>query len=113
QNDVFARGDIAQLIASPGAAELITKANSALTGKLGFFPIPGKTADRPGAVLTGGSDLIIPAATTHPDQAYEVLKALAGDQWQIKISTTMSYVPNRTGLAAQVTANAGTAAMAL
>jgi N,N'-diacetylchitobiose transport system substrate-binding protein len=113
QNDVFARGDIAQLIASPGAAELITKANPALTGKLGFFPIPGKTADKPGAVLTGGSNLIIPVATTHPDQAYDVLKALTGEQWQVKIDTTMSYVPNRTGLAAQVTANPGTAAMAL
>ncbi len=66
QTDVFAQGKIAQMIAVPGAAELIAQANPALKDKLGFFPIPGKTADKPGAVFTGGSDLIIPVASDAP-----------------------------------------------
>ena len=61
----------------------IEKANPALKGKLGFFPIPGKTADKPGAVFTGGSDLVIPEASQHQDQAYEVVKALAGEEFQL------------------------------
>ena len=62
----------------------IEEANPALKGKLGFFPIPGKTADKPGAVFTGGSDLVIPEASLHQAQAYEVVKALAGEAFQTR-----------------------------
>lgn len=113
QTDVFARGDVAQLIAVPGAAKLVTVANPELEGKLGFFPIPGKTASEPGAVFTGGSDLIVPAASPRQDGAYAVVKALAGERWQTELARTMNYVPNRTSLADAVTADPGAAAMAV
>ncbi|MFD9033477.1 extracellular solute-binding protein [Streptomyces sp. NPDC059567] len=112
QADVFAKGDVAQIIAVPGGAKIVEEANPALTGKLGFFPIPGKTADKPGAVFTGGSDLIVPEASAHPDAAYEVVKALAGEKWQTEMARTMSYVPNRTSLAHVIQDDEGTAAMA-
>jgi N,N'-diacetylchitobiose transport system substrate-binding protein len=112
QTDVFAQGKIAQMIAVPGAAELIAQANPALKDKLGFFPIPGKTADKPGAVFTGGSDLIIPEASANPDAAYTFIKDLTGEQWQTDLAKTMKYVPNRTSLASAVGADEGTAAMA-
>ncbi len=112
QTDVFARGDVAQFIAVPGAAKLVTTANPDLEGKLGFFPIPGKTADEPGAVFTGGSDLIVPAASANQDGAYAVVKALAGETWQVELATTMNYVPNRTSLADAVGDDPGAAAMA-
>jgi N,N'-diacetylchitobiose transport system substrate-binding protein len=112
QTDVFARGDVAQLIAVPGAAELIAKANPELADQLGFFPIPGKTAGTPGAVFTGGSDLVVPVASERQDGAYEVVKALAGERWQVELATTMNYVPNRTSLATAVAADPGAAAMA-
>ncbi|MBB4911744.1 extracellular solute-binding protein [Actinophytocola algeriensis] len=112
QTDVFARGDVAQLIAVPGAAKLVTTANPELDGKLGFFPIPGKTADEPGAVFTGGSDLIVPMASPRQDGAYAVVKELAGERWQTELARTMNYVPNRTSLAAAVEDDPGAAAMA-
>ncbi|MGC4936766.1 extracellular solute-binding protein [Kribbella sp. DT2] len=112
QTDVFAQGKIAQMIAVPGAAELIAQANPALKDKLGFFPIPGKTADKPGAVFTGGSDLIIPEASDGPDAAYTFIKELAGEQWQTDLAKSMKYVPNRTSLAASVGGDEGVAAMA-
>jgi N,N'-diacetylchitobiose transport system substrate-binding protein len=112
QTDVFAQGKVAQMIAVPGAAELIAQANPALKDKLGFFPIPGKTADKPGAVVTGGSDLIIPEASANPDAAYTFIKDLAGEQWQSDLAKTMKYVPNRTSLASAASADEGTAAMA-
>lgn len=112
QTDVFAQGKVAQMIAVPGAAELIAQANPALKDKLGFFPIPGKTADKPGAVFTGGSDLIIPEASDAPDEAYEFIKAIAGDEWQTELAKTMKYVPNRKSLAGAAGADEGTAAMA-
>ncbi|WP_228980229.1 extracellular solute-binding protein [Streptomyces sp. DH12] len=112
QADVFAKGDVAQIIAVPGGAEIVEQANPALAGKLGFFPIPGRTAGRPGATFTGGSDLIIPAASAHPDAAYQVVKSLTGEKWQRDLAETMSYVPNRTALADALQDDEGTAAMA-
>jgi len=112
QTDVFANGNVAQLIAVPGAAKLITTANPALEGKLGFFPIPGKRSGKPGAVFTGGSDLIVPVASPRQEGAYEVVKALAGEKWQAELATAMNYVPNRTSLADAVGDDPGAAAMA-
>lgn len=74
--------------------------------------MPGRTAEKPGAVFTGGSDFIVPEASTHPEAAYEVVKALAGDTWQTDMARTMSYVPNRTSLARVIQDDEGTAAMA-
>ncbi|MFD6369896.1 extracellular solute-binding protein, partial [Streptomyces roseolus] len=92
---------------------VIAQKNPDLKGKLGFFPIPGKTADRPGAVFTGGSDLVVPAVARHQDEAYTFLKELTGDAWQTKLALAMSYVPNKTTLATAVASDPGAAAMAV
>jgi N,N'-diacetylchitobiose transport system substrate-binding protein len=113
QADVFAKGKSAQIISVPGGADAILKANPAMKGKIGFFPIPGKTADRPGAVFTGGSDLVIPEASRHQALAYEVVKALAGTKWQTDMAKEMSYVPNRTSLANVLAGNEGASVMAV
>ncbi|MGW0857425.1 extracellular solute-binding protein [Streptomyces sp. NPDC002690] len=112
QADVFAKGDVAQIIAVPGGAKIVEQANPALAGKLGFFPIPGKTAGKPGATFTGGSDLIVPVASAHQKAAYEVIAALAGEKEQTELARTMSYVPNRTSLAGVLKDDEGNAAMA-
>ncbi|CAM5639934.1 lipoprotein [Streptomyces avidinii] len=112
QSEVFARGGIAQIIAPPGQAAAIEAANPALKGKLGFFPIPGKTAEKPGAVFTGGSDLIIPAKTGQRKHAVDVITALVSEKWQTELARTMSYVPNKTTLAHVVEGNEGATAMA-
>lgn len=112
QSEVFARGGIAQIIAPPGQAAAIEAANPALKGKLAFFPIPGKTAEKPGAVFTGGSDLIIPERTKQRRNAVNVISALVSEKWQTELATTMSYVPNKTTLAHVVEGNEGAAAMA-
>ncbi|WP_232836795.1 extracellular solute-binding protein [Lentzea terrae] len=112
QTDVVAGGKVAQFVAVPGAAKLVVKANPELKDKIGFFPIPGRTAEQPGAVFTGGSDLIIPLASRRQEGAYEVVKALAGEKWQVELAKAMNYVPNRKTLATQVTGDPGTEAMA-
>ncbi|MFE9477532.1 extracellular solute-binding protein [Streptomyces spororaveus] len=112
QSQVFARGGVAQIIAPPGQAAEIEAANPALKGKLGFFPIPGKTSDKPGAVFTGGSDLIIPARTGQRKAAVDVITALVSEEWQTELARTMSYVPNKTTLAHVVEGNEGAANMA-
>ncbi|SDO82223.1 N,N'-diacetylchitobiose transport system substrate-binding protein [Streptomyces sp. cf386] len=113
QADVMAKGKVAQVISSPGGAGTVIENNPELKGKLGFFPIPGKTADAPGAVFTGGSDLVIPTASTKQDAAYTFIKELTGDTWQKKLAVAMSYVPNKTTLADAVASDPGAAAMAV
>ncbi|MEV7567983.1 extracellular solute-binding protein [Streptomyces tanashiensis] len=113
QAEVVAKGRIAQVIAAPGGANLIAQSNPDLKGKLGFFPIPGKTPDTPGAVFTGGSDLIVPSAAAHQEEAYTFIKELTGEAWQKKLALAMSYVPNKTNLAAAVASDPGAAAMAV
>ncbi|MFI8368372.1 extracellular solute-binding protein [Streptomyces sp. NPDC085466] len=113
QADVVAKGQVAQVIATPGGAGVIAQKNPELKGKLGFFPIPGKTADTPGAVFTGGSDLVVPAAAKNQDEAYTFIKELAGDAWQKKLALAMSYVPNKTNLATAVASDPGAATMAV
>ncbi|MEU3733885.1 extracellular solute-binding protein [Streptomyces sp. NPDC033538] len=113
QAEVMAKGEVAQIISVPGGASVIAEHNPELKDKLGFFPIPGKTADKPGAVFTGGSDLVIPAASQHQDAAYTFIKELTGDAWQKKLALAMSYVPNKTTLASAVASDPGAAAMAV
>jgi N,N'-diacetylchitobiose transport system substrate-binding protein len=113
QAEVMSKGQIAQIIATPGGANVVIQNNPELKGKLGFFPIPGKSAAAPGAVFTGGSDLVIPAVSQHHDAAYTFVKDLAGDAWQKKLSVAMSYVPNKTTLASSVAGDPGASAMAV
>ncbi len=112
QSQVFARGQVAQIIAPPSQAAEIEAANPALKGKLGFFPIPGKTSDKAGSVFTGGSDLIIPERTGHRKGAVDVITALVSEKWQTELARTMSYVPNKTTLAHVVEGNEGATNMA-
>ncbi len=113
QTGVFARGDVAQIIAVPGAARAIEEKNPDLKGKLGYFPVPGKTAGKPGAVFTGGSDLVVPDRSDDHKGAVEVIEALAGKKWQTDLARTMNYVPNKAKLASAVAGEEGAAAMAV
>ncbi|GAA3603476.1 extracellular solute-binding protein [Nonomuraea rosea] len=112
QHEVFAQGKAAQIIAVPGVAARVLEVDAKLKDKMGFFPIPGKTADKPGTVFTGGSDLIVPVASKSQEEAYELVKGLTGEQFQTELAKAMSFVPNRTSLAGVLAGDEGTAAMA-
>ncbi|MFJ6465533.1 extracellular solute-binding protein [Streptomyces sp. NPDC091387] len=112
QGNVFAQGNVAQIISTPSTATLIEKTNPELKGKLGYFPIPGKTSKTPGSVFTGGSDLIVPEKAHQRTTGIDVIKELAGAKWQEELAKTMSYVPNKTTLAHVIEGEESTAAMA-
>ncbi|CAM5578652.1 extracellular solute-binding protein [Streptomyces tanashiensis] len=112
QADVFAKGDVAQLIATPSAGAANLKTNADLKDKLGYFPIPGKKAGQPCAVFTGGSDLIIPENAHQRGAVHDFIKELTGENWQSELALAMGYVPNKTELASAVASEEATAAMA-
>ncbi|MFJ4952663.1 extracellular solute-binding protein [Streptomyces sp. NPDC088760] len=113
QAGVFAGGKVAQIIAVPGLAQAVVRQNPDLKGKLGFFPVPGRTAARPGTVFTGGSDLVVPRNTDDQFAATAVVGALTGAKWDTELARTMNYVPNKTTLAGAVAGEEGVAAMAV
>ncbi|MEV5145415.1 extracellular solute-binding protein [Streptomyces sp. NPDC052727] len=112
QAGVFAGGKVAQIVAVPGLAQAVVRQNPDLKGKLGFFPVPGRTAARPGTVFTGGSDLVVPRNTDDQFAATAVVGALTGAKWDTELARTMNYVPNKTTLADAVASEEGVAAMA-
>ncbi|CAL9656371.1 Diacetylchitobiose binding protein DasA [Streptomyces sp. enrichment culture] len=112
QAEVFAEGRVAQIVAVPGQARAIIKQNPDLEDELGYFSVPGKTADEPGAVFTGGSDLVVPANTDNREGAVEIVAALTGARWNTDLARTMNYVPNKAELAHSVKGEEGVAAMA-
>lgn len=112
QAGVFAREEVAQIVAVPGVVRAILQENPDLEDELGYFPIPGKKAGRPGAVFTGGSDLVIPAVTDQRKAAIAVVSDLVGTKWNTDLARTMNYVPNKTTLAGAVAGEDAVAAMA-
>ncbi|MGV9249173.1 extracellular solute-binding protein [Streptomyces sp. NPDC003710] len=112
QAGVFAGGHVAQIVAVPGLTQAVVQRNPELKDRLGYFPLPGRTAARPCAVFTGGSDLVIPKNTDDRRGATAVVAALAGTTWQTDLARTMKYVPNKTTLADAVAGEEGVAAMA-
>lgn len=112
QAGVFAEGRVAQIVAVPGQARAVVQQNPGLRDKLGFFPVPGRTANHPGTVFTGGSDLVVPNNTRDRDGAVAVVAALTGARWDTALARTMNYVPNRKSLAKAVAREEGVAAMA-
>ncbi|MFH9084911.1 extracellular solute-binding protein [Streptomyces sp. NPDC017673] len=112
QAGVFAGGKVAQIVAVPGLAQAVVRQNPDLKDKLGFFPVPGRTAGRPGTVFTGGSDLVVPRNTDDQFAATAVVGALTGAKWDTELARTMNYVPNKTTLADAVGSEEGVAAMA-
>jgi cellulose binding protein with CBM3 domain len=86
---------------------VVTERNPGLKNKLGFFPVPGKTAGRPGSVFIGGSDLVVPAASGEQDAAFTFIKELTGDTWQRRLALAMSNAPSTTALAGAVASGPG------
>ncbi|MFH7340024.1 extracellular solute-binding protein [Streptomyces sp. KHY 26] len=113
QAGVFAGGKVAQIVAVPGLVQAIVRQNPRLKGSIGYFPVPGPTAARPGAVFTGGSDLVVPRNTEDQFAATAVVGALTGAKWDTELARTMNDVPNKTSLATAVSGAEGVAAMAV
>lgn len=84
--DVVPKGDVASWIGLgwevTGAIEAIEKAGD--KADFGYFPIPGKTADKPGKVFFGGSNLAVPERSPNKDLAQEWLKLATSEKWMKK-----------------------------
>jgi trehalose/maltose transport system substrate-binding protein len=66
----------------PYVLELLEADGSAVRGRVGFAPVPGRTAATAGAGSTGGAHLGVSRHTGHPEEAVALARFLAGEQAQ-------------------------------
>ncbi|WP_455356004.1 extracellular solute-binding protein [Streptomyces sp. SYSU K217416] len=113
--DIVPKGGVASWIGlgweAGGAIDAMKKAGK--TADFGYFPIPGKTADKPGSVFFGGSNLAISERSKNKDLAKEWLALAAGKEQMTKYSAavTGALLPNND--AAQFKPTAGSFAEAM
>lgn len=113
--DIVPKGGVASWIGlgweAGGAIAAIEKAGA--KSDFGYFPIPGKTADKPGSVFLGGSNLAITERSQNKDLAKEWLALAAGKDQMTKYAqaTAGALLPNND--AAQFKPEAGSFAEAM
>lgn len=105
QSEVFAKGDVAMMIALPWEANSALAANRRLTGKLGTFPIPSHTAGQTAPVFLGGSDLAIPAGSANQNLAYDWVKLMLSEKYQTRLAKENGAIPASANLGQTVLGN--------
>lgn len=110
QSDVFAKGDVGAFLGLGWEAAGAIAKNPKLKEQVGYFPIPGKTADKPARVFIGGSDLAISQNSKNPELAKDFLKLAMSDTFEGAMAKEAGVIPNKTSLDANLAGNAyGTA----
>nr|WP_202447589.1 extracellular solute-binding protein [Streptomyces sp. SID5468] len=105
QSDVFAKGDVGAFIGLGWEAAGAVAKNPKLKDEIGYFPIPGKTADKPAKVFLGGSNLAIAQASKNADLAKKFLKLALSDQFEGELAKEGGVIPNKTALDSNLTGN--------
>ncbi|GGX91061.1 extracellular solute-binding protein [Streptomyces hiroshimensis] len=112
QADVFAKGKTGAFIGMGWEAATAIKANPAIEKDLGYFTIPGESADKPEGVFLGGSNLAVTAGSKKQELAKEFLKIALSDKNEGALAKEVGSIPNKESLLAQVKGNAAAEAAA-
>ncbi|MEV5506006.1 extracellular solute-binding protein [Streptomyces orinoci] len=110
QADVFAKGRTGAFIGMGWEAQTAIKANPAIEKDLGYFAIPGESADKPEGVFLGGSNLAIAENSKKQALAKEFLKIALSDKNEGALAHEAGLIPNKSSLLSQVQANSAGAA---
>ncbi|MFD8701327.1 extracellular solute-binding protein [Kitasatospora sp. NPDC059648] len=106
QKDVFAKGDIGTMVALGWE---LPDEKAMAKDKIGFFPIPGKTADKPSGVFIGGSNLAISSQSKNTEMAKDFLKVALNDKNEGMVAAA-GNIPNKPALNSQLTGDFAKAA---
>jgi N,N'-diacetylchitobiose transport system substrate-binding protein len=89
----FADGQAAMLLVRAKEQASVLEANPALKDKLGFFVLPGKSADTPLPVMITGSDIAVAANSHNKDLAVEWLEIMTSQPIQAKMALNYNLLP--------------------
>ncbi|WP_037913041.1 extracellular solute-binding protein [Actinacidiphila yeochonensis] len=106
QSDVFAKGDVGAFLGLGWEANGAITKNPALKDQVGFFPFPGKTADKTASVFVGGSNLAITQGSKNPELAQDFLTMAMSDQFEGEFAKESGAVPNKASLNTNLQGNA-------
>ncbi|MBT2384573.1 extracellular solute-binding protein [Streptomyces sp. ISL-11] len=112
QADIFAKGRTGAFIGMGWEAQTAIKANPAIEKEIGFFTIPGESADKPEGVFLGGSNLAVAAGSKKQDLAKEFLKIALSDKNEGALAKEVGSIPNKDSLVGNVKGNAAAEAAA-
>ncbi|WP_405982855.1 extracellular solute-binding protein [Streptomyces sp. NBC_00158] len=102
QYEVLAKGQTGQMIGLPWELADAERINPELRGKLGMFPVPGTTPDRPGSVFLGGSHVAVAQRGRQPELAADWVARLTGPAYQERLAIANGVLPNRLALAQKI-----------
>ncbi|MEV6001670.1 extracellular solute-binding protein [Streptomyces griseomycini] len=106
QGEVFAKGNVGAFIGMGWEAATAIKANPKIEKDLGYFTIPGETADKPEGVFLGGSNLAVAAGSEKQDLAKEFLKIALSDKFEGALAKANGVIPNKESLQSNLEGNA-------
>ncbi|MFE4974669.1 extracellular solute-binding protein [Kitasatospora sp. NPDC056651] len=109
QKDVFGKGNVGAMIGL--GWELPDEKAALAKDKIGFFPLPGKTADKPSGVFLGGSNLAIASQSKNTDMAKDFLKVALNDKNE-GLFAAAGITTNKPALDAAITGDFALAAKA-
>ncbi|MEV5383451.1 extracellular solute-binding protein [Streptomyces sp. NPDC052721] len=106
QAEVFAKGKTGAFIGMGWEAGTAVTANKAIEKDLGYFTIPGETADKPEGVFLGGSNLAVAQGSKKQALAKEFLKIALSDQYEGQLAKLNGVIPNKKSLETNLKGNA-------
>ncbi|MGV9312409.1 extracellular solute-binding protein [Streptomyces sp. NPDC003691] len=105
QADIFAQGKTGAFIGMGWEGATAIKANPAIEKELGYFTIPGETADKPEGVFLGGSNLAVAQNSKKQALAKEFLKIALSDKFEGGLAKASGVIPNKESLNSNLTGN--------
>ncbi|KOG91455.1 extracellular solute-binding protein [Streptomyces varsoviensis] len=105
QGEVFGKGKVGAFIGMGWEANVAIKTNPAIAKDIGYFTLPGETADKPEGVLLGGSNLAVAAGSKKQDLAKEFLKVALSDKNEGALAKEVGNIPNKQSLLDNVKGN--------
>ena len=79
---------------------------------IGYFTIPGETADKPEGVFLGGSNLAVAEGSKNKELAKEFLKIALSDTFEGQLAKEGGVIPNKEALQSNLKGNAAAEAAA-
>ncbi|MFC7221124.1 extracellular solute-binding protein [Streptomyces polyrhachis] len=105
QAEVFAQGKTGAFIGMGWEAGTAIAANKKIEPDVGYFTIPGESADRPEGVFLGGSNLAVAAGSEKQELAQEFLKLALSDTYEGQLAKLNGVIPNKEALQSHLAGN--------
>ncbi|WP_435211039.1 extracellular solute-binding protein [Streptomyces sp. bgisy034] len=105
QGEVFGKGNVGAFIGMGWEAGIAVEANPKIEKEIGYFTIPGATADKPEGVFLGGSNLAVAAGSKKQELAKEFLRIALSDKYEGELAKLNGVIPNKEALQSNLKGN--------